>query len=865
MKVTDKSTGKFVLRPRNIIAKISQMPTTDAYYGVWLPGGTQYDVTFVKANGAPTWPGYAYMDMDAEPNCASSLQTTDVTLDYPAPSSRCLNAIFNGDIETGLIDGWQERTNYKPFGEVISPGADGTSFALKTTARALSGGSTLVNRVDISCLKGWAGEEIRLRGKIRLLNAEGQDVACSIAEELPSNCPLIQLKLGSEILLSQFVETSADGSWGSISEVRGLPPTETALADVAEVIIDKAYHTEFLIDEFHIDYLGDQTYGPTSTPTSLPTMPLRPTSTPTVATPQPTSASPTPQPTESPLDGVCSKYTTTGWHGGNTIANLLPSESISGETWAWQECAKKCAEYEDCSFWTIRLTGDKGCLIKNNQGTYYDHGDHIEGPRDLDCLSVVITASPTPFTTPSPTTDKVCKKNDTTGWTSGHTIMSLWSELAPNGSEWSWEQCAEQCALNFDCEFWTLRLTGNKACLLKKNAGTYQGGSNHYEGWKDTDCIVTDAPTQSPTTLPPTSAPTDEPEPIVVSPKKGIGMHTAQSCNALDNYDGASWYYDWGKGDGFERGFCSDPTSVTTSLEFVPMLWNHWSIPSTPLSGDFLNQYGANFENAHYIMTFNEPERHDQANMSPLYAAERWPDIVNIASLYNLKIVAPCGTIDHGFTWYNEWIGHCNDLYGPDGCAFDYTCLHAYYQPEPCTGIPGWACVSDVMNKIDNWKNTFGKPTWVTEFACNPWEGSCDASKQAELMQQIVPMFEASDAVFRYAWFEAFASNFGGANTNEMIFDFSTKVTCENKKWLAQRGSASWQVSTIGQCLAKADAPDSGCFQPATLSFDNDNCYCATDPCDSYVPSYDGMQSWKEVRSRETNELTHLGKLYQSV
>ena len=102
-------------------------------------------------------------------------------------------------------------------------------------------------------------------------------------------------------------------------------------------------------------------------------------------------------------------------------------------------------------------------------------------------------------------------------------------------------------------------------------------------------------------------------------------------------------------------------------------------------------------------------------------------------------------------------------------------------------------------------------------------------------------------------------------NTNEMIFDFATKVTCENKKWLAQRGSASWQVSNIGQCLAKADAPDSGCYQPATLLFDDDNCYCATDPCDSYVSSYDGMQSWKEVRSRETNELTHLGKLYQSV
>ena len=123
-------------------------------------------------------------------------------------------------------------------------------------------------------------------------------------------------------------------------------------------------------------------------------------------------------------------------------------------------------------------------------------------------------------------------------------------------------------------------------------------------------------------------------------------------------------------------------------------------------------------------------------------------------------------------------------------------------------------------------------------------------------------MFEESDAVFRYAWFEAFASNFGEANTNEMVFSFDTQVTCENKMWLAQEGSASWQVKTIGQCLAKADAhPD--CHQPVTLSMDNDNCYCAIDSCDSFIASWPGMETWKEVAERGTNKLSPLGELYQ--
>lgn len=157
-----------------------------------------------------------------------------------------------------------------------------------------------------------------------------------------------------------------------------------------------------------------------------------------------------------------------------------------------------------------------------------------------------------------------------------------------------------------------------------------------------------------------------------------------------------------------------------------------------------------------------------------------------IANQYSLKIIAPCSTIDHGYTWYTKWTGHCRDLY-VGGCKFDYTCLHAYNQPEPCTNVPGWACISDVTNKIDNWKNTFGKPTWVTEFACNPWESDCNAEKQAELMHQIVPMFEASDSVFRYMWFESFARNFGEVNTNEVIFDSRSRSPARTRSGWCRR------------------------------------------------------------------------------
>ena len=66
--------------------------------------------------------------------------------------------------------------------------------------------------------------------------------------------------------------------------------------------------------------------------------------------------------------------------------------------------------------------------------------------------------------------------------------------------------------------------------------------------------------------------------------------------------------------------------------------------------------------------------------------------------------------------------------------------------------------------ELQTWyEHTGGKPIWVTEFACNPWaERACNASSHRRLMDQVVPVLEASPRVFRYAWFAAvWKSNFG--------------------------------------------------------------------------------------------------------
>ena len=89
--------------------------------------------------------------------------------------------------------------------------------------------------------------------------------------------------------------------------------------------------------------------------------------------------------TDEVLDGVCSKYESTGYHAGDNVMTLLSSGAPNGLQWEWQECAEACLQYSDCEFWTLETTGSQSCLLKKNQGEYTDSGDYFEGNRDSDC------------------------------------------------------------------------------------------------------------------------------------------------------------------------------------------------------------------------------------------------------------------------------------------------------------------------------------------------------------------------------------------------------------------------------------------------------------------------------------------------
>jgi len=342
------------------------------------------------------------------------------------------------------------------------------------------------------------------------------------------------------------------------------------------------------------------------------------------------------------------------------------------------------------------------------------------------------------------------------------------------------------------------------------------------------------------------------------NPKRGIGFSIAHGCDVLNNHDAVSWWYSWKHKSGFYRGYCDNPVAADTyarnnlGIEFVPMF--NPGIPPQPFDAETEES----LQQAKYLMALNEPERSDQANVTSLDAAKMWPEIVTIAEKYNLQIVAPCTTTDNNAkSWYRDWLEECTTLYGQP-CKYDFTCFHSYLYPWPCVELPREnACLEyegqQILDHINYWYDKFGKPVWITEFACN-YGLPCDEETNLELMKQMVPILDASDKVFRYAWF---STNKVPSHTNQRVWETIKRKTCLENEWLMNN------ATDVGTCY-RAALQNSNCHIPYAISFQKSSkeCYCSKNACEDTKGSKLALHL---QNTYDSSELTPLGEFYQII
>ncbi len=213
--------------------------------------------------------------------------------------------------------------------------------------------------------------------------------------------------------------------------------------------------------------------------------------------------------------------------------------------------------------------------------------------------------------------------------------------------------------------------------------------------------------------------------------KRGIASNAAPSSAFLPaaGKPGITWWYDWGN---------QPSNGAAPGLEFTPMIWG-----ASGLKGPIPAA-------SRYVLGFNEPNFKNEANLTPQQAAADWPSVEALAKAKGIPIVSPavnfCGectvpSITDPYTYLKDFFAACS------GCEVDYIAVHWYNCDLP--SLQGY--IEGNGSGLQGFVQ-FGKPIWLTEFAC---DNSHSVADQRAYMQAAVPYLEANPHIYRYSWFNA--------------------------------------------------------------------------------------------------------------
>ncbi|KAG7095795.1 hypothetical protein E1B28_006495 [Marasmius oreades] len=209
------------------------------------------------------------------------------------------------------------------------------------------------------------------------------------------------------------------------------------------------------------------------------------------------------------------------------------------------------------------------------------------------------------------------------------------------------------------------------------------------------------------------------------NPKRGIAypQEVKAPLNKIPATSQISWEYNWGK---------PAPAGLPAGIQHVPMQWDERDIANLP------SQIGS----ARVLLGFNEPERGDQAAISPGDAANLWKtQIMKVPA--SVRLGGPAVSAGPtGQQWLRDFFAACNG-----GCRVDFLPIHWYGEGA-----------ANFNKYVSDMHTMFNKPIWVTEFA--PTGGDAVA-----FMRDTLKFLDSTSYVERYAWFAYAPTPVRGLNT----------------------------------------------------------------------------------------------------
>jgi hypothetical protein len=221
--------------------------------------------------------------------------------------------------------------------------------------------------------------------------------------------------------------------------------------------------------------------------------------------------------------------------------------------------------------------------------------------------------------------------------------------------------------------------------------------------------------------------------------KRGIASPTPPSSSfaASAGAPRVAWWYDWS----------TSHDGGSAAIEFVPMVWGSTVLGSALPAG------------SRYVLGFNEPNFKAQSDLTPAQAAADWPMVEAQAKAISAALVSPavnyCGsasdpsacsdpTVTDPYTYLSDFFAACT------GCEVDYVAVHWYNCDLP--SLEGYIDGNELNGGSLPGFVQFGKPIWLTEFAC---DGTHSVAEQQAYMEAAVPYLEGNPNVFRYSWFSS--------------------------------------------------------------------------------------------------------------
>ncbi len=212
--------------------------------------------------------------------------------------------------------------------------------------------------------------------------------------------------------------------------------------------------------------------------------------------------------------------------------------------------------------------------------------------------------------------------------------------------------------------------------------------------------------------------------------KKGFCTNKDMAMELNAKKWGVSWYYNW----------AMEPFKYTSfqELQYVPMLWTIGAYDERNMQLFQAYQY-------QYLLTYNEPDRADQSDLSVEQVMEGMKTVFDNRG--NIKIGSPATALLP--KWSKDWFQPYMKEMDQAGYDLDFIAIHHYWNWYDDDGVD--AFIDLVQDAYDR----YHKPVWITEFAIS---GVPSIDEKAEkvvqnYMKKVTKKLDQLEYVERYAWF----------------------------------------------------------------------------------------------------------------